>query len=197
MIQARGGAANNLALGLQSSKVGLMFKPEWIRFNWDLKKLDQDEPKLGGSLEIRKAEPGEWLQVFTVVERSYQAEQGWGVVRSDRIRELRDLLNKGMEDKKIEALVLQDGRRIIGASALLAEEGIPRSLVTGVCVLEEYRCRGAGVALLWKSLKHLADKGLERASVVTRSNLTACKFLYPKFDGTSEKLEELEALKLS
>ena len=153
------------------------------------------EPKLNGSLEIRKATADERLEVFTVVERSYLAELAWGLLSSDRIRELKDVIIKGMEGKDLEVLVLEDGKRIVGASVILPDASAARQLVSGICVLEEYRCRGSATGLLWRSLKLLADKDLGTASVVTRSNLPACKFLYPKFGSSRERIEELPVLK--
>ena len=153
------------------------------------------EPKLNGSLEIRKAASDERLEVFAVVERAYLAELAWGLLSTERIKELKDVILKGMEGKDLEVLVIEDGRRIVGASVILPDAGSPRQLVSGVCMLEEYRCRGSATGLLWRSLKLLAEKELVTASVVTRSNLPACKFLYPKFDSRRERIEELPVLK--
>jgi ribosomal protein S18 acetylase RimI-like enzyme len=171
-----------------------MFKPEWIRFNWDLKKLPPAEPKAGAGLEVRFGQKDEAEAIVTMIERSYQAEQGWGVMRAPRVKELREIVLHGMDEKEIKVLVLQDGRRIVGASVLCIEADAPRQLVSGVCVLEEYHCRGWGSLLLWRSLKFLAEQGLDRASVVTRSNINAFRHLYPKYNSTRERLEESPAL---
>ncbi|MDR0533050.1 MAG: GNAT family N-acetyltransferase [Verrucomicrobiales bacterium] len=171
-----------------------MFKPEWIRFNWDLKKLPADAPQAGNGLEVRLGEEEEAQAITIVVERAYQAEQGWGVVRPQRLKELKEVILRGMDEKNIKVLVLQDGRRIVGASVLCTEADAPRQLVSGICVLEEYHCRGWGSLLLWRSLKFLSEQGLDKASVVTRSNVNAFKHLYPKYHSTRERLEELPVL---
>jgi hypothetical protein len=171
-----------------------MFRPEWIRFNWDLKKLPSDEPKAGPGLEVRLGEEDEAQAIVIVVERSYQAEQGWGIARPQRLKELKEIILRSMDEKDVKVLVLQDGRRIVGASVLCTDAEAPRQLVSGVCVTEEYHCRGWGSLLLWRSLKFLSEQGLDKASVVTRSNVNAFKYLYPKYHSTRERLEELPVL---
>ena len=172
-----------------------MFKPEWIRFNWDLKKLPTDAPKAArAGLEVRPGELSESQAIATVVERTYQAEQGWGVARPKRLEELREIILKNMGEKEIKVMVLQDGRRIVGVSVLCLDAETPRQLVSGVNILEEYQSRGWGTLLLWHSLKFLSEQGLERASVVTRSNVNAFRYLYPKFHSTRERLDELPLL---
>jgi hypothetical protein len=164
-----------------------MFRPEWIKFTWDL-------AKLGPNMEIRPGQPNEKDKIWAAVERSYQAEQGWGVMLPSRLKEVREIIYKGLDEGFLEVLVLEDGRRIVGANGLITDPVGPRQLATGVCILEEYRCRGFGAALLYQSLKLLAEKKLEHAAVVTRSNVAAHKYLYPKFNSHSDKMETLPTL---
>lgn len=171
-----------------------MFRPEWIKFTWDLAKLPGFEKKLGPNMEIRSGQPSEKDKIWAAVERSFQAEQGWGVILANRLKEIRELTYKGLEDGFLEILVLEDGKRIVGASGLIVDAAGPRQLATGVCILEEYRCRGFGAALLYQSLKLLSEKKLEHAAVVTRSNVAAHKYLYHKFDSHRDKMEALPNL---
>jgi N-acetylglutamate synthase-like GNAT family acetyltransferase len=188
------GLINHLAKGTGLFILEVMFRPEWIKFTWDLTKLPVIEKKLGPNMEIRPGQPNEKDRIWAAVERSYQAEQGWGVILPARLKEVREILFKGLDEGFLEVLVLEDGKRIVGASGLIADAAGPRQLATGVCILEEYRCRGFGEALLYQSLKVLADKKLEHAAVVTRSNVTAHKYLYPKFGSHSDKMEALPNL---
>jgi predicted N-acetyltransferase YhbS len=57
--------------------------------------------------------------------------------------------------KPVPALVICHGQRIIGASALSTEMDAENHLLSGPCVLMEYRNRGLGTALLYYSLKQL------------------------------------------
>jgi N-acetylglutamate synthase-like GNAT family acetyltransferase len=185
---------NHLAKRPVGFILNVMFRPEWIKFTWNLTSLATIENKLGPNMEIRPGQPNEKDKIWAAVERSYQAEQGWGVILATRLKEVREIIFKGLDEGFLEVLVLEDGKRIVGASGLIADASGPRQLATGVCILEEYRCRGFGAALLYQSLKHLADKKLEHAAVVTRSNVTAYRYLYPKFNSHRDKMDALPNL---
>ena len=79
--------------------------------------------------------------------------------------------------------------RIVGYSALLPIEGEGPQLLSGIIMDYEYQRRGLGLALLQASLRHLADKGLEKASVITREGVPAARYLYPKFGGRGSVIE--------
>ena len=72
-----------------------------------------------------------------------------------------------------------------------AEE--PVQLLSGVVLDYEYQRRGLGTALLQASLRQLADRGLDKAAVITREGVTAARFLYPKFGGKATRLESVSA----
>ena len=67
------------------------------------------------------------------------------------------------------------------------------NLPLGVCVLNEYRCRGLGTFILHESLRRLKERGLEEARVVTRKGLPADRYLYPKFGGLRDVLTGVPA----
>jgi ribosomal protein S18 acetylase RimI-like enzyme len=85
--------------------------------------------------------------------------------------------------------VLSHGSRVIGLSALQPKEGEEPQLLSGIILDYEYQRRGLGVALLQASFRHLAEKGLERASVITREGIPAARYLYPKFGGQGSVIE--------
>ena len=86
-------------------------------------------------------------------------------------------------------MVVCHGQRIIGACALAMAQESENHLPSGPCVLMEYRNRGLGTALLYHSLKQLALSGLTRAHGITKDNVVACKFIYPKFGSVSKEYE--------
>jgi len=68
-------------------------------------------------------------------------------------------------------------------------EGEGPQLLSGIVMDYEYQRRGLGVTLLQRCLLHLAEKGLEKASVITREGVPAARYLYPKFGGRVTVLE--------
>lgn len=167
-----------------------MIKVSAVKFSWDLKQLPAAQPKMSHPMDLRLAEPGEEEGIWTTLERSLMSDPSWTMGLKARLDELRLVVNRGFSEKQVEFLVLEDGNRFIGVSGLLADPVQQRQLLTGVHILNEYRCRGAGSVLLHASLKHLKEKGLSEASVVTRANIAASRFLYPKFGSRKETLAE-------
>jgi len=143
---------------------------------------------------LRLAETGEEEGIWTTLERSLMSDPSWTMDLKVRLDELRQIVYRGFSEKQVDFLVLEDGNRFIGVSGLLADPVQPRNLLTGTHILNEYRCRGAGSLLLHSSLKHLREKGLSEASVVTRANIAASRFLYPKFGSKMEVLSETPPL---
>ncbi|MDX6766941.1 MAG: GNAT family N-acetyltransferase [Candidatus Methylacidiphilales bacterium] len=173
-----------------------MFRPYWAAFHWNLKSLPADCPRPQvKSIELREATVEDAANLWSVMQRSFNTELAWGLLLEERTRFLRRTVYDGLLDRKVEFLVVEHGRRIIAGSGLLKNPQSPVHLVTGIWVMEEYRCRGLGLYLLHASLKRLAESGLEDASVITRSNTAAAKYLYPKLDSHTVKLEAYPELK--
>ena len=89
----------------------------------------------------------------------------------------------------VPAVVLTHGQRIIGASLLNPEIDAENHLLSGPCVLAEYRSRGLGTALLHHSLLLLKTHGLKRVHGVCKEMATTSKFVYPKFGSTVEEYD--------
>ncbi|MGF1679652.1 MAG: GNAT family N-acetyltransferase [Candidatus Methylacidiphilales bacterium] len=175
-----------------------MFKPKWIQFKWDLSTLPDDitPPEIKGDLRLAEKEDRE--ACLNVIRHALMSERAWGG-DIDRFEEdLDELFPKAFSaDHEAEIVVWEDGRRIVGLSSLYPNADSPRQLVSGVCIFEEYRCRGGGKALLLRSLQRLKARGLSTASVITRQNITAAKFLYPKWNPSQQILEELPTWNLA
>ncbi|MEM9400758.1 MAG: GNAT family N-acetyltransferase [Verrucomicrobiota bacterium] len=167
-----------------------MLGVSWIKFSWNLKNLSEDIPPSDKNLKITIGKKEDKENILKNLESSYRMEHAWSIGIADRLVELRRIVDEGIDHKKVDFLLIHDGPRMIGTSALYVNSKSDRQLLTGICVLDEYRCRGAGSFLLYHSLKHLVSRGLETASVVTRKNTAAAKFLYPKFDAESESVIE-------
>jgi N-acetylglutamate synthase-like GNAT family acetyltransferase len=173
-----------------------MYRPQWIRFSWDLKKLPAEAPPHEvKSVELRKAEPDDAHAVWTFLERAFATEQAWGMTLKERMKHLKDAVFQGIEEKNVEYWLLEHGKKIVAGTGLLLDAGAPMQLISGICVMEEYRCRGLGTWLLHAGLKRMADAGLASAAVVTRSNTHAARYLYPKFAATSAPVEAFPEIK--
>jgi GNAT superfamily N-acetyltransferase len=156
----------------------------WSRFTWELKKVPPFENPLGEAYAFRIATRAEESIVDRVVGSSLSLDSDW----ADQFAHFRDRLRadirRAFSRESSPAVVIQHGTRIVAASALTSEAEAETNLISGPCVLAEYRNRGLGTALLHSSLVHLAQAALERAHAITKDNATAMRFVYPKFGST-------------
>lgn len=161
----------------------------WKRFTWDLTKLPALENTLPPHFIFREASREEVKVVSTVVMTSFSLDSAW----SDVLKVFRDRLEMQLElafqRESSPAIVVSHGTRIIGASVLSTEIDADSHLVSGPCVLSEYCNRGLGTALLHQSLRQLRHAGLDRAAAITKENVPACKFVYPKFGSSSTSFD--------
>lgn len=161
----------------------------WMRFTWDLSKLPPLKSEGDSHYPIRVATPDDEKSVRSVISSAYSLDMDW----SDTLKSLRDhfeaQIDKVFTEKEVPCIVVQHGARIIGASSLDLNKEAENNLLSGPCVLNEYRNRGLGTTLLHRSLLLLRDAGLGRARGVTKYNVPAAKFIYPKFNSTSEQYD--------
>ena len=75
------------------------------------------------------------------------------------------------------------------ACTLNVNDDAPSHLISGPCVLAEYRSRGIGTTLLHESLEHLKAAGLATAFGVSKDNVPASRFIYPKFGSTNTEFD--------
>jgi GNAT superfamily N-acetyltransferase len=157
----------------------------WKRFTWDLNKVPPLENKLPANFSFREAAREEARAIIGTVMTSFTLDSAWSDVLNlfrDRIEMQLDL---AFQRESLPAIVITHGVRIIAASVISTEVDGESNLLSGPCVLSEYGNRGLGTALLRQSLQHLQKAGLDRAAAITKENVTACKFVYPKFGSTS------------
>ena len=157
----------------------------WKRFTWDLTKLPPLANPLPDQYVVRPAARDEAKLVSHVVFTALTLDSAW----CDTLQLFRDRLaaqiDQAFAREAAPALVIMHGSRIIAASVISTEPDAESNLLSGPCVLIEYGNRGLGTALLHHTLGLLHSSGLERATAVTKDNVPACKFVYPKFGSTS------------
>ncbi len=155
----------------------------WVQFTWNLQKLPADSPKLDGRYHAEAATPEDRALLLAAVTRSMSMEPAWSDDLAVRVRLAEEIVANEWPAGSVTFLTIKHGARIIGASAIRDSGDKVSNLPLGVCVLNEYRCRGLGTFLLHESLRRLKDRGLEEARLVTRKGLPADRYLYPKFGG--------------
>lgn len=156
----------------------------WTRFAWDLEKLGEPPAfKMPVTCEVRPATRRELENVQAVVANSFALDSDWAeTYRHIAGRIARDI-TEAFSSASPTALVLAHGPRLVGATVYSTEPEAENHLVSGPCVLLEYRNRGFGTDLLARTLKVLREAGLKRAHGVTKRGVPAEKFVYPKFNG--------------
>jgi ribosomal protein S18 acetylase RimI-like enzyme len=162
---------------------------DWQKFHWDLDKgLGASRPALTPFL-FRTAEVDELPVVLKVVSSALLMERAWTAMGTPFTQNLEERCEKAFEVKPPACVVVQHGSRVIGASVLDPSADAEYHLLTGPCILHEYRSRGLGAALLHQSLERLHADGIRTACALARVNSTAARFVYPKFGGVAELVE--------
>jgi GNAT superfamily N-acetyltransferase len=166
----------------------------WKRFTWNLTNLPPLANPLPDQYVVRPAARDEAKLVSHVVFTTLTLDSVW----CDTLKLFRDRLAASIDQafarEPAAALVIMHGQRIIAASVVSTESDAETNLISGPCVLAEYGNRGLGTALLHHTLDLLRSSGLERATAVTKDNVPACKFVYPKFGSTSIACDFAQAM---
>ena len=166
----------------------------WKRFTWDLTNLAPLAHPLPDQYLVRPAARDEARLVSHTVFTILTLDSAW----CDTLQLFRDRLAASIDlaftREPAPALVLMHGPRIIAASVISTEPDAETHLISGPCVLAEYGNRGLGTALLHHTLTLLQSSGLSHVSAVTKDNVPACKFVYPKFGSTSTACDFAQAM---
>ncbi len=161
----------------------------WNRFTWDLANLPEEGSLLPAHYHIRPATKDEEKTVRAVIASSFALDMNW----SDTLKIMKDWLGERLDEvferKVAPCLVVTHGNRVIGASPLDPSPEADSHLISGPCILSEYRNRGIGTELLFQSLNALRDAGFEKAHAVTKNNVPVAKFVYTKFNSVVEPWE--------
>jgi GNAT superfamily N-acetyltransferase len=158
----------------------------WKRFTWELQNVP---PRGSGSLpkfQIKAAGKEDERAASDVIMNALTLDYGWG----DNFRGFRQMLEAQLEAAferpVVPVVTVRHGQRIIAASLLNTDADAESHLLSGPCVLAEYRNRGFGSALLQESLHTLLAGGLTRAHGICFDRTSVEKFVYRKFGSVSE-----------
>ncbi len=155
----------------------------WVQYTWNLKTLAMEAAKLPSRYTVEAATLEDRNLLLAAVSRSMSMEPAWSDDLAARVKLAEEIIQSAFPAGEVTFVAIKHGARIIGASAIRDAGDKVSNLPLGVCVLNEYRCRGLGTFLLHESLRRLKERGLEEARLVTRKGLPADRYLYPKFGG--------------
>jgi len=159
---------------------------QWVRFGWNADTLGEPSPgKLPVNCVVRPAVRRELDAVQLVIANSFTLDTDWAEYYKRFRVGLAEQVEQAFELGDSGCLVLAHGTRIIGASVFTLDPAAENHLISGPCILLEYRNRGLGSDTLWRTLQALRQAGLKRMFGITRRTVPASKFVYPKFGGVS------------
>lgn len=156
----------------------------WLSFEWKTGGL-QKEGASSKPLVLRAAEKGEEEGVAKAIRSAFSMDSAWGDVSRALAEKLEVNIEKAFSEAEPSCVVLVHGTRVIGASVLDVTPDASNHLLSGPCILHEYRNRGLASALLAESLAFLGKKEIPVARGLTRANSITARFIYPKFGGVS------------
>jgi len=161
----------------------------WKRFSWDLLKASPPGASDLRSFHIRPAAREDERALRDVIFNAFALDYGWGEIVKSIRSQLELQLDSAFERSPIPALVARHGQRIIAGSLLCPDLDAENHLLSGPCVLAEYRNRGIGSALLQESLSMLQAAGVTRVYGICKDSSPVAKFVYRKFSSTSETFD--------
>jgi hypothetical protein len=153
------------------------------RYTWNLQELASGAGEVASPFVLRTAGDQEADEAVSLVQASYNLDPEWSGCALHIKGTVLPAVMKALA-KEPTCLFVQHGNRIIAASVFDCEPGTGEvHLVSGPCVLIEYRNRGLGGTLLGATLQALRDRGLHEATGQTRPNSASAKYLCRKFGG--------------
>jgi N-acetylglutamate synthase-like GNAT family acetyltransferase len=161
----------------------------WLRFRWDLSALDTGEAIPNAPFHLRSAAKDDEDSTYKVISSAYFMESTSLDASKEFYAHLQERIRQVFSHEPVSGLLLLHGSRVIGASLLNPAHDAENNLLTGPCIVHEYRSRGLGSTLLKASLIALRDAGLKHAYGIVSDRTAAARFVYTKFGGASEPYE--------
>lgn len=156
----------------------------WICFEWKTQGLPKNDASFDPFV-IRAAEKAEEEGVSKAIKSAFSMDSLWGDVSRPLAGKLSLDIEEAFSQPDPSCMVLAHGSRVIGASVLDGNPDAENHLLSGPCILHEYRNRGLASGLLAASLAFLQKKDISVARGLTRANSITARFVYPKFGGVA------------
>ena len=159
------------------------------RFSWNLKELPQSAAEMPAPFTLRTAGEQEREEAISLVQSSYNLDPEWSGCASHIASTVLPDSIKALA-KEPTCLFVLHGNRVIATSIYDPEpEAGGVHLISGPCVLIEYRSRGIGGALLGATLEALRERGVSEVIGQTRPKSASAKYLCTKFGGKEASAE--------
>lgn len=156
---------------------------ELIRFAWQTSGIGS--PSGSGDL-IRPALREEGEEVLRMLLLAFSMDSDWNDGYSRVEAHFRESVVRLFNAEEPLCLVIPKGNRLVAASLLDPVPEADSHLVSGPAVLMEYRNRGIGTRLLHASLEALRERGVSKATGLTRRKSVGARHVYQKFGGVAE-----------
>jgi hypothetical protein len=156
----------------------------WLCFEWKTAGLPKAEDPFH-PLVLRPAVKEEQDGVAKAIKSAFSMDSAWGDVSRPLAEKLALDIEAAFSGEEPTCVVLAHGSRVIGASVLDISPEADNHLVSGPCIVHEYRNRGLASGLLAASIAYLGQKEIAVARGLTRANSITARFIYPKFGGAS------------
>lgn len=161
----------------------------WYRFTWNLEDLPPEWEGISKPYAVRIAKPEEKDTVLRDSLYAISMDSSLG----DSVRMVEELLHQSVEEafrpEQPNCFVIAHGVRIIAISVFSTDPDAENHLLSGPCVLHEYRSRGLASSLTACTLHALREAGLKTARGLAKNNSSLARYVYPKFPGTKEVYE--------
>ncbi len=167
----------------------------WLQFKWDLSTSTGAEVP-PAPFHIEQVAKADLDVVIELVGRSLLLDPDWGNTLHAYRSQILALIERAFQIPIPLGVLLFHGKRAIGLSILDPNVASVNHLVTGPCILSEYRNRGLGSALLACSLELLRELDFPHACGVTRDKTVAGRHVYPKFHGVASPISILDVIKM-
>lgn len=160
-----------------------------MKFTWELGKIKEPATELPFGLQSSLITAEEESDLYEVLAKSAGLDSSLLDAGRPLQRYFSEQAQRLWKAKQKRSLAVYHGDRMIAGTVYLLKEEEPVQLVSGPCVLSEYRNRGIGLWLLQYSLYDLQSQGVKKVSGICKQHSILGKYLYPKFGGAGESCE--------
>ena len=118
-----------------------MKKTRWVNFVWDLAETQLAAISAPRQFRLSLVKAAERRQLQEVIEKSFALDPSWNAALHMIDAQVKSSIAAAFNSESASWLALQHGARIVGGTLLMTDPDAPAQLVSGPCILMEYRNR--------------------------------------------------------